>query len=62
MFVVDYNNAIIQFDEIIEKINEEKETAIVTGKNKQNVVIMSLDEYNKLMKGIYEKKNSDNDK
>jgi antitoxin YefM len=54
MFVVDYNNAIINFDDIIDKVTDEKEAAVITAKNNKNVVIVSLDEYNKLLKNIYE--------
>ncbi|MDD2495465.1 MAG: type II toxin-antitoxin system Phd/YefM family antitoxin [Tissierellia bacterium] len=58
MFVVDYENAIINLDEIIDKVTDENEAAVITAKNNKNVVLMSLDEYNKLMKNIFVNKNS----
>lgn len=35
------------------KIHEEKETLIITGKDNENIVMLSLQEYNEMIKELY---------
>lgn len=58
MFVVDYDNALINLEEIIDKVTDTNDAAVITARNNKNVVLMSLDQYNKLMKDIYLNKTS----
>ena len=52
MLAVNYSNIRKNLKEYCDKATEEDETVIVTRKNEKNVVIMSLEQYNSIMKSI----------
>ena len=52
MLAVNYSNIRKNLKEYCDKATEEDETIIVTRKNEKNVVIMSLEQYNSIMKAI----------
>lgn len=52
MLAVNYSNIRKNLKEYCDKATEEDETVIVTRKNEKNVVIMSLEQYNSIMKAI----------
>lgn len=50
MIAVNYSNIRKNFKSYCDKVNDENETIIVTRKNEKNIVIISLDDWNKLQK------------
>ena len=52
MLAVNYSNIRKNLKEYCDKATDEDETVIVTRKNEKNVVIMSLEQYNSIMKAI----------
>lgn len=50
MLAVNYSTIRNNLKEYCDKVTEEYETVIVTRKDEKNVVIISLDEYNAMMK------------
>ena len=52
MLAVNYSNIRKNLKEYCDKATEDDETVIVTRKNEKNVVIMSLEQYNSIMKAI----------
>ena len=52
MLAVNYSNIRKNLKEYCDKATEEDETIIVTRKNEKNVVIMSLEQYNSIMRSI----------
>jgi len=50
MLAVNYSTIRNKLKDYCDKVTEESETVIVTRKNEKNVVIISLDEYNLLIK------------
>jgi len=56
MLAVNYSTIRNNLKDYCDKVTDENETVIVTRKDEKNVVIISLDEYNSIMKAS---KNSD---
>ena len=52
MLAVNYSGLRYKLKEYCDRVTDEGETVIVTRKEEKNVVIMSLDEYNKIMKAL----------
>lgn len=52
MLAINYSTMRNNFKEYCDKVITNRETVIVTRKNEQNVVLMSLDEYNQITKAI----------
>lgn len=52
MLAVNYSNLRENFKDYCDKAVHDAETVIVTRKNNENVVLMSLDEYNNLMENV----------
>ncbi len=52
MLAVNYSNIRKNLKEYCDKATEDDETVIVTRKNEKNVVIMSLEQYNSIMRSI----------
>ena len=50
MLAVNFSTIRSNFKEYCDKATDENETGIVTRKDEKNVVIMSLDKYNSIMK------------
>jgi len=50
MLAVNYSTIRNKLKDYCDKVTEEFETVIVTRKNEKNVVIISLEEYNSIMK------------
>lgn len=50
MLAVNYSTIRNKLKDYCDKATDEHETVIVTRKNEKNVVLMSLDEYNRIMK------------
>lgn len=50
MLAVNFSTIRSKFKEYCDKATDENETVIVTRKDEKNVVIMSLDKYNSIMK------------
>lgn len=48
-----------EFTLYCDKVNDEKETLIVTRSNDKNIVVLSLEEYNEMKKQIFISKNKD---
>ena len=48
--ILEYHNC--QVKDYCDKATDEMETIIVTRKNEKNVVLLSLDQYNRLMKAL----------
>ena len=52
MLAVNYSTIRNKLKEYCDKATDEHETVIVTRKNEKNVVLMSLEQYNEMMKAI----------
>ncbi|MDE7120748.1 MAG: type II toxin-antitoxin system Phd/YefM family antitoxin [Oscillospiraceae bacterium] len=52
MLAVNYSTIRNKLKDYCDKATDEMETVIVTRKNEKNVVLMSLEQYNMLMKAI----------
>lgn len=52
MLAVNYSTIRNKLKDYCDKATDEMETVIVTRKNEKNVVLMSLDQYNRLMKAL----------
>lgn len=52
MLAVNYSTIRSKLKEYCDKATEEHETVIVTRKDEKNVVLMSLDQYNEIMKAL----------
>ncbi len=52
MLAVNYSTIRNNLKNYCDVVTEEQETVIVTRKNEKNVVLLSLDEYNNIMKSI----------
>ncbi len=52
MIAANYSNVRENFKSYCDKINDENETVIITRKDNKNVVLMSQDEYNNMLKNI----------
>ena len=52
MLAVNYSTIRNNFKNYCDRITDEDETIIVTRKNEKNVVIMSLEQYNNIMKAL----------
>ena len=50
MLAVNYSTIRSRLKDYCDKVTDENETVIVTRKDEKNVVILSLDEYNSIMK------------
>ena len=50
MIATNYSNARQNFKHYCQKAVHDLETIIVTGKNNENVIIMGMDEYNRMVK------------
>lgn len=57
MLAVNYSTIRIKLKEDCDRATDEMETVIITRKNEKNVVLMSLEQYNQMMKAL---KNTDN--
>jgi len=52
MLAVNYSTLRNKLKEFCDKVTDDYETVIVTRKGEKNVVIISLDEYNSIMKAL----------
>ena len=52
MLAVNYSTVRENLKNYFEKATDENETVIITRKNEKNVVILSLEQYNELMKAV----------
>lgn len=52
MLAVNYSTIRNNFKDYCDKATDECETVIITRKNEKNVVLMSLEQYNQIMKAI----------
>ena len=52
MLAANYSTVRNNFKDYCDKAADEAETVIVTRKNEKNVVIMSLEQYNNIMKAV----------
>ncbi|MBQ5563027.1 MAG: type II toxin-antitoxin system Phd/YefM family antitoxin [Clostridia bacterium] len=52
MLAVNYSTIRSKLKEYCDKATDEHETVIVTRKDEKNVVLMSLDQYNEIMKAL----------
>ena len=52
MLAVNYSTIRNKLKDYCDKATDEHETVIVTRKNEKNVVLMSLEQYNEIMKGL----------
>ncbi len=52
MIAANYSNVRENFKSYCDKINDENETVIITRKDNKNVVLMSQNEYNNMLKNI----------
>ncbi|AOR25069.1 type II toxin-antitoxin system Phd/YefM family antitoxin [Clostridium taeniosporum] len=52
MLAVNYSNARENLKTYCDKVNDDKETIIITRKDNKNVVLISQDEYNKMLENI----------
>ena len=52
MVAVNYSTVRSNLKDYCDKATDESETVIITRKNEKNVVLMSLDQYNAMMKAI----------
>lgn len=52
MLAVNYSTIRNNLKDYCDKATDESETVIVTRKNEKNVVLMSLDQYNEIMKAL----------
>ena len=52
MLAVNYSTIRNQFKDYCDKVTDESETVVVTRKDEKNVVIVSLDAYNAMMKAV----------
>ncbi|MDD6395330.1 MAG: type II toxin-antitoxin system Phd/YefM family antitoxin [Firmicutes bacterium] len=52
MLAVNYSTIRNNLKDYCDKATDERETVIVTRKNEKNVVIMSLEQYNSMMKAL----------
>jgi antitoxin YefM len=50
ILAVNYSTILIRLKDFCDKVTDEYETVIVTRKGEKNVVLISLEEYNSLMK------------
>lgn len=57
MLAVNYSTIRSKLKEYCDRATDEMETVIITRKNEKNVVLMSLEQYNQMMKEL---KNTDN--
>lgn len=57
MLAVNYSTIRSKLKEYCDRATDEMETVIITRKNEKNVVLMSLEQYNQMMKAL---KNTDN--
>lgn len=53
MLAKNYSDARNNFKSLCDTIIQDEETIIVTRKNEENIVMMSLDEYNNLMENMH---------
>ena len=52
MLAVNYSTIRNNFKDYCDKATDDSETVIVTRKNEKNVVLMSLEQYNSMMKAL----------
>ena len=52
MLAVNYSTIRSKLKEYCDKATDEMETVIITRKNEKNVVLMSLEQYNQMMKAL----------
>jgi len=52
MLAVNYSTIRNNFKDYCDRVTDEQETVIVTRKDEKNVVILSLEEYNRLTKAV----------
>lgn len=57
MLAVNYSTIRSKLKEYCDRATDEMETVIITRKNEKNVVLMSLEQYNQMMKAL---RNADN--
>ncbi|MCD8110869.1 MAG: type II toxin-antitoxin system Phd/YefM family antitoxin [Clostridiales bacterium] len=60
MFATNYSDARNNFKSLCDRITVDSETVIVTRKKKENIVMMSLEEYNNLMENMHIRKSENN--
>lgn len=60
MLAVNYTDARNKFKALCDRIHNDEETVIVTRKNNENIVMMSLEEYNNLMENMHIRKSRAN--
>lgn len=52
MLAVNYSTVRSNLKDYCDKVSDEAETVIVTRKNEKNIVMMSLEQYNQIMKAM----------
>lgn len=52
MLAVNYSTVRNNLKDFCDKVSDEAETVIVTRKNEKNIVMMSLEQYNQIMKAM----------
>lgn len=52
MLAVNYSTVRNNLKDYCDKVSDEAETVIVTRKNEKNIVMMSLEQYNQIMKAM----------
>lgn len=60
MFAVNYSDARNNFKSICDRITQNSETVIVTRKKNDNIIMMSLEEYNNLLENMHIRKSENN--
>ncbi|MDK9712232.1 type II toxin-antitoxin system Phd/YefM family antitoxin [Acidaminobacter sp.] len=60
MLTINYSSLINHLEEYLDKVCEDNETVIVTGKDEKNVVIISLEAYNNMMENLFIMSNQKN--
>lgn len=60
MMTISYSSLINHLEDYLDKVSDDNETVIVTGKDKKNVVIISLEAYNNMMENLFIMSNQKN--
>ena len=60
MLAVNYTDARNKFKSLCDRIHNDEETVIVTRKNNENIVMISMEEYNNLMENMHIRKSQAN--
>lgn len=60
MSIVTYSDARKNFKQILDQVHDDKEAVIISRKNNENAVLLSEEEYNRLMETIYLRRSPQN--